>query len=130
VAEAFFDSNVLICLLSQNTAKARRSEELILGGGHISTQVLNETVSVLRSKLKADWTTVHDLLAFARRWCEVHSLDIAVHDAALAASERYKIHIYDASIIVSAKLAGCKALWSEDMNDGQVIEGVRIKNPF
>jgi predicted nucleic acid-binding protein len=37
---------------------------------------------------------------------------------------------FDANILASAKLAGCDTLWSEDMAHGQVIEGVRITNPF
>ncbi len=49
-AEAFFDSNVLIYLLSDDQAKASRAEELLGRGGTISVQVLNEITNVARRK--------------------------------------------------------------------------------
>jgi predicted nucleic acid-binding protein len=37
---------------------------------------------------------------------------------------------YDALILASAHVAGCKLLYSEDMNAGEVVAGVRVVNPF
>jgi predicted nucleic acid-binding protein len=46
-------------------------------------------------------------------------------------AERYGFSTYDAMIVASALHAGCDTLWSEDMQDGMVIEeNLRIVNPF
>ena len=48
-----------------------------------------------------------------------------------ALAERYSFSIYDAMIVASALVAGCTTLWSEDMQDGLLVEGqLRIINPF
>ena len=45
--------------------------------------------------------------------------------------ERYKFSFYDSVIAASALHAGCKILYSEDLQDGQVIDKqLRITNPF
>lgn len=130
MSNAFFDSNVVLYLVGGDPAKAQKAETLILGGGHVSVQVLNEVTSVMRRKQAAPWQDVHTLLALVRHWSDVHALEERTHDLALNIAEHAGFHIYDATIIASAKLAGCKTLWSEDMQDGQVIEGVTIRNPF
>ena len=43
---------------------------------------------------------------------------------------RHGLRIYDSLIIAAALEAGCDTLYSEDMQHGQVIEGIRIENPF
>jgi predicted nucleic acid-binding protein len=40
------------------------------------------------------------------------------------------IAFYDALIIASAQTAGCNLLFSEDLNTGEVIAGVRLLDPF
>lgn len=127
---AFFDSNVVIYLTSADAAKAVRARSLLEGGGLISVQVLNEAVSVLRRKNRLDWPDILALLAAVRDGCEVTALTAATHDLALEISQRFGFHVYDASIVAAAKLAGCTMVWSEDMQDGQVVEGVTIRNPF
>lgn len=54
-----------------------------------------------------------------------------MHDRAIRISERFGYSIYDSLIIAAAILAGCDALYTEDMQDGQVIDQqLTIKNPF
>jgi predicted nucleic acid-binding protein len=50
VDNAFFNSNVVLYLVSDAPKKVRRAEELVFACGHVSVQVLNETVSVLRNR--------------------------------------------------------------------------------
>ncbi len=46
-------------------------------------------------------------------------------------AERYKYSFYDSLILSSCLAIGCKIVYSEDMKDGQVIDGtLEIKNPF
>jgi len=54
-ADAFFDTNVLLYLLSEDAAKADRAEDLLAGGGVISVQVLNELAAVTSRKLGLAW---------------------------------------------------------------------------
>ena len=130
MSDAFFDTNVILYLVGSDAQKAQKAEKLILGGGHVSVQVLNEVVAVMRRQQAASWQDLRDLLAFVTHWCKVHPLELRTHETALHVSEQFQFHIYDASIIAAAKLAQCKTLWSEDMQDGQMVEGVKVRNPF
>ena len=130
MSNAFFDSNIVIYLTSADSAKATKARSLLEAGGTVSVQVLNETVSVLRRKNRLDWPEVLAVLAAVRDACEIAPLTIQTQDLALETAQRFNFHIYDASILAAAKLAGCTTVWSEDMQDGQVIDGVTIRNPF
>jgi predicted nucleic acid-binding protein len=129
--EDFFDTNVVLYLLSADPAKADRAEELLAIGGTISVQVLNEFVAVASRKLRMSWIEIREVLAQVRAVCVVEPVTIETHERALRLAERYGISIYDALIVSAALLANCKTLHSEDMQDGQVIERqLTIRNPF
>ena len=129
--EDFFDTNVVLYLLSADAAKADRAEELIALGGTISVQVLNEFVAVASRKLRMPLGEVCDVLAQVRAVCAVEPITIETHERALHIAERYGLSIYDSLIVSAALLSGCRTLHSEDMQDGQVIEGrLTIRNPF
>ncbi len=131
IAEQFFDSNVLLYLLSGDDAKADKAEEVISQGGHISVQVLNELASIATRKLKLTHAEVREVLAPLRAICNVNSLTEETHDLGLQISERYQLSLCDAMIAASALVAGCKTLLSEDMQDGLIIDHkLRIRNPF
>ncbi len=57
---------------------------------------------------------------------------VAVEDvlAAIALVKRSKLSFWDAMIIHAAAESGCAVCWTEDMNDGQRLQGVQIRNPF
>ena len=130
-ADDFFDTNVLLYLLSADAAKADRAEELIAGGGTVSVQVLNEFASVASRKLRMPWAEIREVLAQLCAVCVVEPLTIKTHERALQLAERYGLSVYDALIVSAALLAGCETLRTEDMQDGQVIERkLTIRNPF
>ena len=129
--EAFFDTNVLLYLLSADSAEADRAEELLAIGGAISVQVLNEFVAVATRKMRMSWSEIREVLAQVRAVCVVQPVTIETHERAMQVAERYGISIYDALIVSAALLAGCATLYSEDMQSGQVIERqLTIHNPF
>ena len=101
-----------------------------MSSGLISVQVLNEFTNVALRKWKCPWREVREMLAAVRAKCEVVPLTIEIHERGILFSERYQFQVYDSMIIAAAVLAGCKTLYSEDMSDGQVIDGVTIRNPF
>lgn len=58
-------------------------------------------------------------------------MTVDTHERSMQMAQRYGLSVYDALIISSALLAGCTTLYSEDMQDGQVVDGwLTIKNPF
>jgi predicted nucleic acid-binding protein len=131
VAGSFFDTNVLVYAASGDVTKADRAEEIIAEGGSISVQVLNELTNVARRKMGLSWAETRRFLASFRGLLTVHPLTVEVHETGIALAQRYSFSVYDAMIVASALHAGCDILFSEDMQDGMVIENrLRIANPF
>lgn len=131
MAEAFFDTNVLLYLLSAEATKADRAEELVAQGGTISVQVLNEFASVATRKLHMCHAEVRETLEPVRALCTVTPLTLETHDHALQIAERYGFSIYDALIVGAALEAECDTLYSEGLQEGQIIDGVlTVTNPF
>lgn len=130
-AEAFFDTNVLLYLLSSDTTKADRAEELLAKGGTVSVQVLNELANVARRKLGLPWSEVVDILTQIRAVCEVEPLTVETHVHGIRLAERYNLSVYDALILAAALQAGCTIVYTEDLQDGQTVEEVlTVRNPF
>ena len=127
----FFDSNVLLYLASSDRRRADRAEQIVDEGGTISVQVLNEIANVARRKTSLSWPETHAFLSMIRGLLAVEPLTVATHDAGLALAERYELSIYDGMIAAAAIQAECDTLWSEDMQDGMLLDGrLRIVNPF
>lgn len=129
-ADSFFDTNVLLYLLSKDATKADRSEALLASGGIVSVQVLNEFASVASRKLAMTIAEIREILSAIRAACTVMPLDIATHDLGLDIAERHRFSIYDALIVAAALRAGCAILYTEDLQQGQEIEKLQIRNPF
>jgi predicted nucleic acid-binding protein len=128
---SFFDSNVLLYIASGDAAKADRAEELIGAGGMISVQILNEIANVARRKMGMSWTETRAFLSMIRAPLQVQPLTIDIHETGLALAERYGLSTCDAMIAASALHAECDTFWSEDMQNGIVLDGrLRIANPF
>jgi predicted nucleic acid-binding protein len=128
--EVFFDTNVVLYLISDDTAKADRAEQLIGAGGVISVQVLNEFASVASRKRSLGWSEIRQVLTAVRAACSVEAVNVQTHDAALDLVGRFHLSFYDALIVAAAQLAKCKVLYSEDMQAGQKIDSLIIQNPF
>lgn len=130
-ADVFFDSSVLVYILVREDRRASVAEELLFAGGLVSVQVLNEIVAVARRKLDMDWGEISIALTAIRELCGPPvPLTIDVHEDAVKIAEHYGYHIYDALILAAALQAECSILYSEDMQDGQSIETLTIRNPF
>jgi predicted nucleic acid-binding protein len=130
-SNVFIDTNVFLYLLSADTKKADRAEEIVRAGGLISVQVLNEMAHVARRKLAMPWAEINELLALIRSLCATDPLTIETHDRGKWIAERYSLSVYDAMIVAAALLGRCEILYSEDMQDGLLIEKqLRICNPF
>jgi predicted nucleic acid-binding protein len=131
VSGNFFDTNVLLYLASGDAVKAGQAEAVLAVGGMISVQVLNDIANVARRKMRFSWAETHSFLTTMRALLQVVPLTVKVHDTGLALAERFGFSLYDSMILSAALDADCETLWSEDLQDGMVVEGrMRIVNPF
>jgi predicted nucleic acid-binding protein len=128
----FFDTNILIYVIAQDDPRTPVAETLLIEGGVVSVQVLNEFAAVARRKLGMSWKEVTEALRGVRVLCpDPVALTIATHEAALGIAARHDYRIYDALIIAAALQSGCDILCTEDMQDGHVIDRrLTIRNPF
>jgi predicted nucleic acid-binding protein len=131
----FIDTNILIYADSddepdkQNTAALLIAYAISTRTGVISTQVLNEYANVALRKLKLSHARLRQQLRFYKQF-EIVSATPEITDTAVDLHQTRPVSFYDALILASAHVAGCKLLYSEDMNAGEVVAGVRVVNPF
>jgi predicted nucleic acid-binding protein len=127
----FLDTNVLVYAFTSDprgsTARALLERDFV-----ISVQGLNEFANVARRKLAMSWAEVGEALSAIRTLCRtIRPLDLETHLDALGIAERYGYSIFDALIIAAALRARCRLLFSEDLQDGMVIDcRLRIVDPF
>ena len=130
MTDVFFDSNILLYLVSGDKGKASRAEELIGARGVISVQVLNEFVAVAVRNALLKFHEIREILSTIRGLCTVRPVDITTHELALDLSEQRHFSIYDALIVAAALQAQCTVLYTEDLQHNQRIGGLTIRNPF
>ncbi|MBZ5727709.1 MAG: PIN domain-containing protein [Acidobacteriia bacterium] len=128
---AFFDTNVIVYAFARGDRRTAAAERLLAAGGVVGVQTLNEFVAVAVRKLAMPWEDILEALGAIRALCPSPvPLSVRTHDKALRIVRRHGYHIYDALVIAAALEASCRTLYSEDMRDGHVIEGLTIRNPF
>ncbi len=132
IASAFFDTHVFVYAVVQDDPRSQKAEELIAEGGTVSVQVLNEFVDVVQRKAKMPWDEVRFAIENIKTLCpDPLPVTLDTHKEALAIAEKYGYRIYDALMVASALEARCTILYSEDMQDGQVVDNkLTIRNPF
>ena len=121
---------MVLYLLSGDANKSDKAESLLEAGGVISVQVLNEVVSVCQRKLKLSWGEIDAIMQALKACVEIVPLTQDTHELAVQLCKRYQLSFYDAHICSAALVAGCIAALSEDMQDGMMVDGLVIKNPF
>jgi predicted nucleic acid-binding protein len=127
----FFDTNVILYAFSQDPTRRPVAQTLLATGGALSVQVLNEFVAVARRKLDKSWEEVRRALDLLRVFCpDPVPLTVETHRRAVLIAERYGYQIFDSLIIAAALHVGASTLYTEDMRDGQTINGLTIRNPF
>ncbi len=131
----FLDSNILVYSVDRNEPEKRSvAMELIRGHlenrtGVISTQVLQEFYSAATRKLHIPARTARQ-----------HVIDFGMFDVVqitpdmiqkgIDCSILHQISFWDGLIVSAASVAKAGVLLSEDLNDGQSIQGIKVHNPF
>jgi len=129
--KVFLDTNILVYFAAADADRVAKAEALLLAGGTISVQVLNELTLACLRKVGMNWAEVDELLAVVRVACRIEPLTETTYDLCRQLAERYQLRVYDAMIVAAALLAGSDTLYSEDMHDGLLVDGrLRIRNPF
>ena len=133
----FLDTNVLVYTFDpREPAKQTRAIELVTealqGHGIISFQVVQEFLNVASRKFVQPLSAAdcRDYLdGVLEPLCEVFpTMDL--YRRAVEFMERWKYGLYDSLVVTAALDGGCRTLYSENLHDGQVIEGLTIVNPF
>ncbi len=135
MSKIFIDTNILVYSLDQfdpiKQEKCRSLLKTLTGNlqGVISTQVMQEFYVTTVKKLGADPLLIKDILhAYGRFETVVITPDIVKE--AIDCNIINRLSFWDSLIVVAAESAQCESLWTEDLNDGQVIRGVQVRNPF
>jgi predicted nucleic acid-binding protein len=135
MSKVFLDTNIIVYSLDQSEAgKRKKCRGLIKSltgenSGVISTQVMQEFNVADTAKLGADPLLIKDILRSLERFETVVVSPTLIKEAIDCAIIN-RLSFWDALIVVSAESAHCETLWTEDLNHGQVIRGVRIENPL
>jgi predicted nucleic acid-binding protein len=128
---AFLDTNVLVYAFNETGEKTRVAEGLLAVGGVVGVQSLNEFANIALRKLKAPWDVVDEWLNVISDLCPPPvPVSLEVHTRALRIAKKQGYGIDDSLIVAAALEAGCAVLYSEDMQHGQKIEGLVVRNPF
>ena len=129
----FIDTNLVIYAHTNVDVPKQQKIQQIITAEHtlISTQVFTEAANVLFRKFKFTWQDIQKVLQEMGQNNEVYTNSLATIQRACQVAERYGFSFYDSLIVAAALEAGCTILYSEDLQNGQVIENVlKVENPF
>lgn len=135
MSKFFFDTNILIYSLDSRDRKKQKQARHALktagqdGQGVISTQILQEFFVAATKKLGVDPLEAKSILRSFLNF-EVVLVDADLIANAVDISILNKLSFWDALIVASAESARCEQLWTEDLNHGQIIQGVKVINPL
>jgi predicted nucleic acid-binding protein len=130
-AKAFFDTNILVYAFSDLDPRQEVALDLLLAGGAVGVQTLNEFVNVMTGKLKTPWPDTMLRLETIQKLCQpAIPMTLSVHRHGLDIARASGYHLYDSLMLAAAIEASCTIFYSEDMHDGQAVESLTIRNPF
>jgi predicted nucleic acid-binding protein len=133
----FIDTNVIVYAYDRSAGEKHLTAAVLMaklwdsGLGLISTQVLQEFYVTVTSKIPKPLDPVSggEIISDLLKWDTVVNNGEAILDAISIQSES-GLSFWDSMIITAAVSGGAALLYTEDLNDGQVIRGVEIRNPF
>lgn len=133
----FVDANVLVYAFDSSAGRKQQAAQRLLERlwesrtGCLSVQVLQEFFVTITKKV-ARPLPVEDATARLREFALWRVFAPTAVDVlgAIGLHAQAGIGFWDAMIVLAAAESGCDVLWTEDLNDGQLLRGVRIRDPF
>ncbi len=133
----FVDTNVHVYCFDRASGRKQEIAHALIGhlfskhAGATSIQVFCEFFTVATRKIKHPLSAAQaeSVIRNLSRWT-VHEPTVDNVMRAIARASRRRISFWDAMVIESAIASGCDVLWSEDLSDGALYDGVRVRNPF
>jgi len=133
----FIDTNILVYAFDASAGAKKAAAQKLLerlwedGTGCLSVQVLQEFFVTVTRKV-AQPLPVDEVADRIREIATWKVFTPTANDvlAAMALQKQAKLQFWDAMVVEAAAELGCDVLWTEDMNDGQRLRGVHIRNPF
>ena len=131
----FLDTNIIIYAYSDDEPKKQEIANNILEEYEsqmtISTQVINELSNTLFRKFKLSAEAVEAVVLELNDNFPIVDFNLQTQLKAIKIKERYQLQFYDSMILATALENGCDIIYSEDMQNGQIIEKqLTIINPF
>ena len=132
----FFDTNILLYSIDENDKNKRAIATKILKDaannktGIISTQTLQEFFNIAIKKMNLSKENAKEYVQFFANHFLVSPISAPIVLNAIDISINNQLSIWDSLMLSSANDTGCIILYSEDMNNGQIINGTKILNPF
>ena len=133
--KTFLDANILVYAQDYGSPEKRsKSRDVIAqltasGDGVISTQVMQEFYVAATRKLKVQPLAAKGVLKTFALFEIVQVTPELIHEA-IDCSILNELSFWDALILAAAAAAGCSTVYSEDLNVGQTIMGVKVQNPL
>jgi predicted nucleic acid-binding protein len=139
MAERFFlDTNIFVYSFDRSEPEKQRGAQSLIEKcldaqcGVISYQVVQEFLNVALRRFRKT-VPFSDVRVYLSRilmpMCEIYP-DGRLFAEAITIAEETGWSFYDSIIVASAVSAGCDILWSEDLQDGRMIRGIEVRNPF
>ncbi len=131
--KAFLDTNIFVYMQSSREPVKKEVSFQALDAFECvaNTQVLNELCNVLLKKFAMSINDIEQVIDAVDDTCEMDVVTSETVKTALQLKNRYGYSYYDCLIIASALECECDYIFSEDMSDGQIIEGgLEIVNIF
>ena len=134
--KVFFDSNILVYMQDSDDEVKQQYARQIVGkwtknnSAAISTQVLQEFYNVTTTKLKQDKTIIKKCIRNFYTNIETVQISPPIIEHAIDISIKTQFSFWDSLILAAAIFSQCNILYTEDLNNGQIINGVKIVNPF
>lgn len=135
MTKIFIDTNLLVYSMDQNEPQKREKCRQILREirdhhrGVLSTQIMQEFFVAATKKLGVEPLIAKEILRHFEHF-EVVLVTPEIIYEAIDCSIVHQVSFWDALVIVSAESAKCSEVWTEDLDAGQIIRGVRIVNPL
>jgi predicted nucleic acid-binding protein len=135
MSKVFIDTNILVYCMDEFDKKKQATCRAVLKSltndmqGVISTQVMQEFYVATTAKLGADPLLIKDILHSLQQF-EIVVINPEIICDAVDCSILNRISFWDSLIVVAAQSACCEKIWTEDLNNGQMIRGVKTENPM